>query len=183
MTKHARPYDRMGCSKSSRPSSASGVPCTCMTPIAPKAMSILPASSMTSFAWRVMASRSSASTTAALARPPACVMSPATASSLLAVLPVKKTVAPSRANARAAAPPIAPPPPYTTATLSFSNIFELSWFSPGRPGSHRETLGARETHRSATRLLFNEASQPWSLAARAVRRTGRQARSSRRGLH
>jgi hypothetical protein len=46
-----------------------------------------------------------------LAEPPADLMSSATASSFSRVRPARKTLAPSRANSLATAPPIDPPAP------------------------------------------------------------------------
>src|SRR5437870_4189788 len=54
------------------------------------------------------------------ARPPAAAMSRTTVSALSANRSATHTAAPSRANSRAWAPPIAPPPPVMTATLPLS---------------------------------------------------------------
>ena len=56
-------------------------------------------------------SSSNASISAVSAAPPAARMSSATFASVAGVRPTRWTVAPSRAKARATAPPIDPPPP------------------------------------------------------------------------
>jgi hypothetical protein len=67
--------------------------------------------SSTASMWASTAPSSSASMAAVAAVPPAARLSPATASSVASVRPARWTLARSRANARAAAPPIAPAPP------------------------------------------------------------------------
>src|SRR5438874_1695115 len=67
-------------------------------------------------------SASMASTTAVSAAPPCERISPATNSSLDVLRWAGKILAPSRAHARAIAPPIGPAAPYTTATSFSSRI-------------------------------------------------------------
>jgi hypothetical protein len=81
------------------------------TAIALKEISTEPACAATLSTNALTAASSSASTTAEAVLPPFAWMSAAVASSVAGVRPARKTLAPSRANARATAPPITPPPP------------------------------------------------------------------------
>src|SRR5262245_32972810 len=108
-------------------------------PMALKETSMRPALSTTDSRCSSTARSSRASTSAAPAAPPAATMSLATPSTGAAERPVRKTVAPSAAKARATAPPIAPPAPYTTATLSFSIISgSFRWSGCPHPHRHRD---------------------------------------------
>lgn len=101
----------IGREKSSNGISSSGVPWTSPWLIALKDTSMPPAFSATASACPSTASSSSASTRAVSASPPAAAISSATCSSVARVRPARNTFAPSRAKARATAPPTDPPPP------------------------------------------------------------------------
>ena len=100
-----------GCSKSASDISASGVKNTSPALITQSDTSRLPKRSTSVSAWASTAPSSRASTTAVSASPPASRIDAATASSLSSVRPTRWTRAPSRAKARATAPPIGPPAP------------------------------------------------------------------------
>ena len=100
----------IGLMKSSHDISASGISCTSRIETALKETSMPPALRATLPACSSTARSSRASTSAASAAPPEAETSEATASTPARLRPARKTLAPSRTNARATAPPTAPPP-------------------------------------------------------------------------
>jgi hypothetical protein len=101
----------IGRAKSSSGISSSGRPWTSPWPMALKDTSMPPVSAATASAWASTARSSSASTRAVWTAPPEPAISAATASRVARVRPARKTLAPSRAKARATAAPTDPAAP------------------------------------------------------------------------
>ena len=127
----------MGAMKSAKPICVSGWPCTSPQGMALNIRSTGPTRAAASSRWRSTSAGSLASTVVTSATPPPRCSSACSSYSGPVRRAASTTTAPSRAKARATAPPTAPVAPYTMALRFFNSMVLVSCVAHPPPGDAR----------------------------------------------